>query len=437
MNGMLSEIKKLKPLSKAYFIVMVLLVCSIVINNAMNSICIMMLLAVWLVERGFGCKWKQLLREPFFILNALSLVLYAISIGISHDKGSAIFFFTKNLSLIIIPTVLLSGREFNKAQINLILKAFILCVFIAMSIESLLSLIQYFETHDRSFFFYHKLVGSIDIGGAIIASFFCMTSMVFLFYLPDKGRLKWFLYAAFGVWIILLNSKMFLATLLLLFLINGFSLLTTRVKIVSILIIASGVLFLSVINNPIKQRFMDMSHFQKSYLTASTFNPDMYFDGLSLRVIYIRFGLEIMRENGNYLIGVGSGDAENLLKKKIASYNMYTGDGVTEKEGYLKYGYHNEYLQRLVQFGFAGFSLFMAAIVYCFYMAIKYKQKLLLSLMIIFSSSFFTDTLIEHQVGLVSFLVFSCLCIIIIRDDQIKRQANMERYSATDFIKAL
>jgi hypothetical protein len=426
MNGMLSEIKELRFLSKAYFIVMLLLVCSIVLNNAMNSICIMLLLAVWLVERSFKTKWHQLKKEPFFILNIIVFVFYLIGLGLSKDKGNAGFFVTKNLSLLIIPTVILSIRNLSTSQIYILLKAFVLCVFMQMLVETFLSVIKYCETRDASYFIYHKLVSNIEMGGAIVASFFCTLSIAFLFYLPNKGMLKWLLYATFSVWIILLDSKMFLATLLLLFMSNQFIKLSRTLKITSLALIITSLILLAITNNPIKQRFMDMNHFNKSYLTAKTFNQGMYFDGLSLRLIYIKFGLEIMHENGNYILGAGTGDAENLLRKKIIAYNMYTGNGTTEKEGYLKYGYHNEYLQRLVQFGFAGFGIFMASIFYCYYMAIKHRQKLLLSLMIILTCSFFTDTLLEHQIGLASYLVFACLCIVTIRNKQaIYREENI------------
>ena len=353
MNGMFSEIKKLKPLSKAYFIAMLLLVCSIVFNNAMNSACIILLLVVWLAEQGFQQKWKHLVKEPFFILNALLLLVYILGIGLSEDKQNAIFFFTKNLSLVIIPMVLLSGKQLEQPHFYLLLKAFILCVFIQMSVESILSVFRFAATHDTGYFFYHKLVSNINMGGAIVASFFCMMSMAFLFYLPDKNKIKWLLCCIFTVWIILLDSKMFLATLLLLIFMNGIRRLSLPQKITSFMVIAASLLLLAFTNNPIKKRFMDMDHFQKSYLTATSFSPDMYFDGLSLRLVYIRFGLEIMHENGNYFTGAGTGDAENLLKKKIVAYHMYTGDGIKEKEGYLKYGYHNEYLQKLVQLGFS------------------------------------------------------------------------------------
>ena len=418
MNEVYSEIKGLKPVSKAYFFVMLLMAASIVLNIAMNSICIMLLLLVWLAERGFKEKWNRLVREPFFILNTALFGMYIIGMGISKDKANAQFFLTKNLSLLIIPGILLSKERFSKEQIYLFLKMFIACVFLQMSVETSLSLIKYFQTHDSSYFIYHKLVSNINIGGAIIASFFCLLSVIFLFFVRERRWLKWLLYAAFSVWIVLLDSKLFIVMLLLLFLINVFYTLSAKWKIASMAGII-GVTALTVLTpNPLRQRFADMKHFNTSHLSAKKYNEGMYFDGLSLRLVYIKFGFEIMKENGNYFWGAGTGDAENLLRKKIVDYDMYTGNGTTDKEGYLRYGYHNQYLQKLVQMGISGFCIFMAGIVYCFYMAIRYKNKLLLNLLIIFNASFFTDTLLEHQVGLVSFLVFTCLCIGMIRKEE-------------------
>lgn len=168
-----------------------------------------------------------------------------------------------------------------------------------------------------------------------------------------------------------------------------------------------------------------MRRFRSSYLTDTTFNKGMYFDGLSLRLIYVRFSMEMMKEDGNYLLGVGTGDADTLLKQKILAYDMYKGDGVKNKEGYLKYGFHNELLQKFVQLGIIGLSVFIAIIVYCWYMAIRYRNRILLHLLLVFTLSFFTDTLLEQQFGLVIFFTFTCLAINEIRMQQGGQMRNL------------
>jgi O-antigen ligase len=176
----------------------------------------------------------------------------------------------------------------------------------------------------------------------------------------------------------------------------------------------------------VRKRFEDVGKFHTEYLSMKMYNPGMYFDGLSMRLIFVRFGLEIFREQGNYLLGVGTGDAEHLLKEKIKAYNMYQGDGVKDKAGYLQFGFHNQLLQKLLQLGLLGFAVFLATIVYCFAMAIKYKDGFLLNLILIFTLTFFTDTLLEHQVGLVMFLSFACMAINTIRQ-RIKKNLALEQ----------
>lgn len=94
---------------------------------------------------------------------------------------------------------------------------------------------------------------------------------------------------------------------------------------------------------------------------------------------------------------------------------MYQGDGVKDKQGYLQFGYHNEFLQKFVQLGITGLSVFIALLAYGYYLAFRYRHRFLGNLLLLFTFSFFTDTLLEQQVGLVLFLTFSCIAISEIR----------------------
>lgn len=411
-------------IQKLFWWVSLLLVSSLLFSYKLNSICIIALVALWLIEGGFRLKWNQLIREPFFIMNAFLFILYLVSIALSTDKATARFFVEKNLSLIALPVVLLSRIRFTQAQIHILCKVFIAGTGILMSIATVLAISRYFSTYNYSIFFYHKFSSLVGIS-AIVASVLCIVSLGLLLSLHGTGKVKWLLATLFSVWLILLSSKLFLLALFLLLLINIWSQRTTAVRwaIVAAMVILAAIIVFTP--NPIHKRFSEMRRFRSSYLTDTTFNKGMYFDGLSLRLIYVRFSMEMMKEDGNYLLGVGTGDADTLLKQKILAYDMYKGDGVKNKEGYLKYGFHNELLQKFVQLGIIGLSVFIAIIVYCWYMAIRYRNRILLHLLLVFTLSFFTDTLLEQQFGLVIFFTFTCLAINEIRMQQGGQMRNL------------
>jgi hypothetical protein len=404
----------MKAIPKIYFGILVLLIASLTFSYKINSLSIIALFLVWLLDAGFATKFRKLIKEPFFIGNVLLFGLYLLGIALSEDKATARFFVEKNLSLVVIPLVMLSMKRITREQFFVLGKIFVACTSVLMLLALILATRYWFQIHNYNVFFYHKLAGQVGIS-AIIASLLCIVSIAILFELPGYGRLKSVCITFLSLCLILLSSKLFLLMLGIMILLNVLKHIKPKTRIIlclAILIVAALIAFTS---NPISKRFKDMGKFHTEYLTAKKYNPGMYFDGLSMRLIYIKFGFEIFKEDGNYILGVGTGDAENLLKDKIRAYDMYQGDGVKNKLGYLEYGFHNQLLQKLLQLGVLGFIIFLSLIIYCFSMALKYKNRFLLNLVLIFTLTFFTDTLLEHQVGLVMFLSFTCLAINQIR----------------------
>ena len=77
--------------------------------------------------------------------------------------------------------------------------------------------------------------------------------------------------------------------------------------------------------------------------------------------------------------------------------------------------FHNEFLQKFLQTGIIGSVIFLSILVYCIVMGLKHRDKLLLNVVLVYLFSFFTDTIMEVQVGLVAFLTFVALSINTIR----------------------
>lgn len=404
----------MKISGKLYWAICILLVSSLLFSYPVNSLCIIALLLVWLLEGRLVSKFRQLVKEPFFLLSMLLFSLYLVSIAVSDNKATARFFVEKNLSLVVLPMVLLSMQRFSRESIAALGKVLIAGTVLWMTAATLIAVKNYIQVHDSAVFFYHKLSDPVGMS-AIVASLFCILSLAWLFHLP-RGKWKIVVGILLTGWLLLLTSKLFLVVLFLMLVLNLADRYTVRTKALAGSILLVIVALLVVVPNPVRKRFGDMGKFQQYYLTAPDFNEGIYFDGLSLRLVFIRFGLEIMNEEKSYVWGTGTGDAEALLKQKIKAYHMYQGDGAKDKEGYLQYGYHNEFLQKYVQLGITGLLVFIAWLVYCYYMALRYRHGLLLNLLLVFTFTSFTDTLLEQQVGLVLFLTFSCLAITEIRE---------------------
>lgn len=397
-----------------YRIITLVMVVSLLFSNKLNSLCIILLCLTWLAERNFTAKFRQLAREPFFLLNGLLFLLYLLSIALSDDRHTAWFFVEKNLSLLVLPMVLLSRKPFSETALFQFCKAFVAGACLLMLYATAGAVAAFFHSQDPAVFFYHNLAGKAGMF-AIMASLLCSTALALVLYIPLPGRLRVAAACALSLWIVLLASKMFLLVLVLLLAANAWPRAGRRLRVFMIVLPVLLALLVVFTDNPLRKRFADLAHFRSGYLTAADFNEGIYFDGLSLRLVFIRFGLAIVQEDGNYLLGAGTGDAEQLLRDKVKQYHMYTGNGADDREGYLQYGFHNELLQKYVQLGLTGLLVFLSAFGYVVYMAVRHRDRLLAGLAIIFGCSFFTDTLPEQQTGLVIFLVFTCFALCRIR----------------------
>lgn len=406
----------MKISERLYPVICILLLSSLLFSYKLNSVCIIALLLVWIIEGGFTAKFRQLFREPFFLLSLLLFGLYLLGIPLSENKASARFFVEKNLSLIVLPMILLSRQRSGKEQLFVIGKVFIGGTVLLMTTASAMAMLHFFRQHQVEVFFYHKLSETVGIS-AIVASLFCILSLVWLLYLPPA---RWSLSVGgmLTAWLLLLTSKLFIAALLLILALNLLQKLQSRARLVAAGAVVALLVIIGATPNPVRQRFADMGKFRQYYLSAPDFNEGIYFDGLSLRLVFLRFGLEIVQERDASWLGAGTGDAETLLQEKIKAYHMYQGDGAEDKEGYLQFGYHNEFLQKYVQMGIAGLSVFLALLAYAWYIAIRYRHSLLRNVLLVFTLTFFTDTLLEQQVGIVPFLTYCCWAIAAIRAQQ-------------------
>lgn len=385
------------------------LVVSLFVSLKMNSLAIILLTAVWLFQGVGSSKVKAFALHPFFICCSLLFVLYVIGRFSSANSAAAAFALEKKLSLPLLPAILLSMPGIDTKKIHRLFAVFIACTACIMLLAILLAAYRYAGIHNARLFFYHQLVEPLHLS-AITASCFCLVALVLLVEIPFRYRLKWFTGLFLTVCLLLLSSKLFLFLFVLLATAYIFFFRNKTYLLLLTACIATGLSALVFTPNPVKKRFTDLSHFNYNRLYAKQYKAEDYFDGLSMRLVFIRFSKEIIEEQHALWWGVGTGDAEDFLKQKIQASGMYTGSGHNADDtGYLKYGFHNQYLQILVQMGLSGLCLFVTALVILLRSAIKSKRKWFLAIWLIYTAGFFTDTWLELQVGMVPFLLFMSL----------------------------
>jgi len=279
--------------------------------------------------------------------------------------------------------------------------------------------IDFFRTHNKNIFFYHALGAPLHFH-AVYFSVWILLAIAFLLLeilsgLYVRFRL-WFmllLLSWFSIFLLLLSSKLIIIIFVIILpfiLILNFSkfLKQPYLIVVSLLmvIICIAVLFS---HNPISERFMDIQKPGISMLDNEKHesNRSEYFNGLNLRVLFWKFGYEIMNERQAWVFGVSGGDSQRLLNEKITNAHMYTGSPGNTDKGYLGYNFHNQFVESWVQSGLLGVTLLILIFVSLFATAIK-KRELLFGLFVfVFFSFFFSESALERQIGVVPFAIFS------------------------------
>jgi O-antigen ligase len=141
-------------------------------------------------------------------------------------------------------------------------------------------------------------------------------------------------------------------------------------------------------------------------------NADYYFydtplNGLNLRLIQARFGIDIIKENDAWLSGVGINDAQNCLNNKYIEHGIYTGYHGTNDTGYLNYNFHNQFIESFVRTGIPGLLLLIVMLIKVIWIpkANRFVSNWVVFLIFMF---FLTESVLERQQGIVYFcLIYS------------------------------
>jgi O-antigen ligase len=101
-------------------------------------------------------------------------------------------------------------------------------------------------------------------------------------------------------------------------------------------------------------------------------------------------------------LGVGSGDAQQVLINQYAENGFTTG--VEER-----YNAHNAYFQALVETGLPGMLFFLGFFLGCLWLAWKDKNYLWGAFLLLFMVNITTESMLKTQSGVVFFSFFNAL----------------------------
>jgi O-antigen ligase len=343
----------------------------------------------------------------FFILQIIAL-LYASDVqeGLKHVQIKS--------ALLFIPLCFYSCNYLNPSRFNKLMKAYVAMLVLAITWCLITAFIEYqFHQAPATAFFYHQLVSTLG-HHAVHFSIIVFAALIYLLRIAAKGEYLYnkVIHAGIAAYfigaILLLSSKLvivFLVAYLIYFL---FTIIkkSTSVKFTIAIVAGAGILISSAIlftNNPVSRRFNDIMHGSISIVQQTSFKPENYFNGVQFRLLQWRFVKEILQENHAWLTGLSPADAQTLLNKKYVTTNMFTGEPGSANHGFLGFNTHNQFLESLLQTGIIGLLIFIFICVEMVRMAVRQKNNLLTTIVILLLAYTLNEAVFETQYGLVIF----------------------------------
>ncbi|MBX2894997.1 MAG: O-antigen ligase family protein [Cyclobacteriaceae bacterium] len=404
-----------------YLLALVLVVLTLPFSIKLNSLAIVSLLIIWLLDGNWNEKYNRLRSNRFFLLMCLFYIVHIVGLFYSSNLKEGFFELEKRVAFLIFPLTLATIR-IGKKSINTILYCFVSACTIG-ALVCVINGLYFLSQGDSSYLYYHKLSGAINFKNAIYFSLYIAFSLVIMLMFIRQNwstvstihkTLLTLLSLFLFTFLILLSSKM-ITTAFMVFL--GYFIYDTipRKNFGKVLMIFIGfiIFFGSVfaISKNLRYRFIETfenTFHQENPLSLSDYR-NYHFTGGTIRLAIWKIIFEIVNENKAWVGGVGTGDHQDLLTKTYVKKNVYPGDETIGTEGFHHYNAHNQFFQFYLSNGLIGLLFFFVMIYFVWTNAVQNKNLLLLSLVLFLVLFSFTESALSAQKGIVFFCFFLSL----------------------------
>lgn len=373
------------------------------------NVFVIMAYTILVVFRGdFLTRFYRAIQQKWIYPIMGLFLVHVISLLWSENLTHGMFLLEKKAALLVLPLVLAMDTEAGKSS------WFAMAGLVA---GSTLALWYCFYTasyfygvyEDPIVFFYHSFGFALDKFNALYFSMFALCSLFFVaFNATGFPWIRWFLIITLTSGILLLSSKLYIVLTI------GFLVIITwfhfgkngRLHPGWALGVTLLILGLSTIKFT-QKRFVELKEPVFEVLQKDHFEWNTPFNGLSLRLLLAKFGMELAGQPGTLLGGLGVGDAQDALNQKMIEKRLYTGNPAFGDKGYLDYNVHNQYLEFLLQTGIVGLGFWLWILIQGWQKALDlgmYHSFLYLMATITFFS--LIESVMERQRGLVFFIFF-------------------------------
>lgn len=401
---------------------------TLILSLKINSWCIGLYLLSVLSQEALPERIKNLSKIKWLIPFLAFYLVHLISLAWTENAGMGLFILEKKTAFLVLPLAIAMDAHFDSRVIQRSYLTFITgCGFALVGCLGIAAY-QSFLTGKGYFFFYHSLGAPLDLN-AVYFSLYVFSALALLLYLYQKetsiirkyARGAILLASLFITGLLLLSSKLFIVLLIGLLLIaflkgSGIFQWGLQKKLMGAVVVI-GVLFAGIflLRTP-EKRFYDLFTSNFEVLHQDEFHWYTRFNGLTLRLLFLKFGWEIIARPPALFFGVGAGDAQWEMLRIKEKYHLYLGNAYLADSGYRGYNFHNQVMETWVQTGLLGVCMLAWLFVGAFRHAFKSRRALPLILMLIALTAFLgSESYLERQRGIV-FLVYYFSTLYIFKD---------------------
>ncbi|MCG3165508.1 MAG: hypothetical protein POELPBGB_01276 [Bacteroidia bacterium] len=363
---------------------------------------IVLMTAAWLFTGNLKDKILAFFSNGNAAIFATLYLFYCCGYFYSSNTAYAKTDLILKIPLLLFPLAI--GSSALKGKTEVILKTYLLAVLVSSVVCVVRSGYLTYTTGENHFYYY-KLSWFFHVGHyAMYLVFAACVALYFLFKAENKNiKICYLLVFLFlTVVIILLSARAQIVAFFIVIVYTGFYYLFNNqnkiqgIGIIGLLIITITLLFYFI--PATHKRFNSVNNELNQFYSNKNTGSYASF----LRLAIWRTGVEIIREHP--FSGVGTGDAKDELIKKAQEKNY----SIIVKRNL---NYHNQFLQTWAAIGLPGFFALLFSIIIGTLYSLKKKYFLATSFFIIITISFFTESMLERQAGVIFYSFFSAILI--------------------------
>lgn len=384
---------------------------------------------IWIIEGRWEEKWETILKNPVVVIFVLFFLLNLLGVIYSADQRIGWFNLEKKISLVALPLTL-ATIQLRKEDVRKLLHIFIItcvaatliCFWMALRRAYDVSPTLNFDSDSNASFYsfnpnvstiwmfisYIELASGIGIHPSYFSLYlvFCVFLLIhfyaesFITLTVVKKTMLLILLGYLSIFILLLSSRIMVFAFfsISLYGVNKFLKSAPRsiywASSLACILLFSGILYL----NPVS-RFRG---YQEIVTTYPYLKSGLQTQSTTIRASLWSVSIKSLPEI-NWLLGVGTGDVEQLISETSKRSNISNVLGTNDP--------HNQYLQTLLGLGALGLSTLIICFVWPTYISYQTGNFLYRGFIFLFAVLCITETAMELQKGIVFYSLFGSLIL--------------------------